>query len=260
MLVDGSSITEDQTARLRTLYSGADGEVLLRQVYVIVRGVPGWVNRLRDLGLPEEFIEKLERWDDERISRSKARPPEEYQRRVLADIVALKAEVENDSPGWARARRLEYLQDRLVEARGWLESMRSEAGRVILKLRNPGKASIVHFVSALLKLNEQDAIRQVRQLESKIKWLSASEPEGYGARLHQDHIDAARKYPMDRLTGAPFGSKIVCPFHGDTKPSMHVYANNVYCFVCQKSLDPIGWLVEREGIGFADAVRKLSHG
>lgn len=37
-------------------------------------------------------------------------------------------------------------------------------------------------------------------------------------------------------------SKILCPFHQDTNPSMHLYAENAYCFVCGKTAkyDEIG--------------------
>lgn len=54
--------------------------------------------------------------------------------------------------------------------------------------------------------------------------------------------------------------KAICPFHQDTKPSMHVYGGSRgwYCFTCHKGGDVIDFVAEYFGLGFQEAMQKIS--
>lgn len=51
-----------------------------------------------------------------------------------------------------------------------------------------------------------------------------------------------------------------CPWHDDHRPSLTVSpkTNRVYCFVCARGVDSIGWLQEQHGLTFSDAVINLA--
>ena len=51
-----------------------------------------------------------------------------------------------------------------------------------------------------------------------------------------------------------------CPWHDDHRPSLTVSpkTNRVYCFVCARGVDSIGWLQEQHGLSFSDAVINLA--
>ena len=51
-----------------------------------------------------------------------------------------------------------------------------------------------------------------------------------------------------------------CPWHDDRHPSLSVspQRNRVQCFVCQRGADPIGWIQDRQGLNFPEAVRELA--
>jgi DNA primase len=51
-----------------------------------------------------------------------------------------------------------------------------------------------------------------------------------------------------------------CPWHDDRRPSLSVSPtrNRVYCFVCGKGTDTIGWLQDRQGLSFQEAVLELA--
>jgi DNA primase len=51
-----------------------------------------------------------------------------------------------------------------------------------------------------------------------------------------------------------------CPWHDDRRPSLTVSPtrNRVHCFVCGKGTDAIGWLQERQGLSFQEAVLELA--
>ena len=50
---------------------------------------------------------------------------------------------------------------------------------------------------------------------------------------------------------------MLCPFHADTTPSLHVYPNNFHCFVCGAHGDHVDWLMIVEGKRRAEALRVL---
>ena len=61
-----------------------------------------------------------------------------------------------------------------------------------------------------------------------------------------------------RRRGAEFLT--LCPWHQDSNASLTVSprTNRVHCFVCNKGADPIGWLQDRQGLSFREAVEDLA--
>ena len=77
--------------------------------------------------------------------------------------------------------------------------------------------------------------------------------------ISEADIVRARDYPITQLiefNGAGM-AKAFC--HEDKQPSLSYWAkaNNCRCFVCGKSFDSIAVLVERDGMSFIEAVKKL---
>ncbi|MCP9815188.1 toprim domain-containing protein [Synechococcus sp. GreenBA-s] len=65
--------------------------------------------------------------------------------------------------------------------------------------------------------------------------------------------------PADlRKAGREFLAR--CPWHDDRRPSLTVSParNRVYCFVCGRGADAIGWLQDRQGLSFQEAVLELA--
>ncbi|MBV2351719.1 toprim domain-containing protein [Synechococcus sp. HK05] len=61
-----------------------------------------------------------------------------------------------------------------------------------------------------------------------------------------------------KKTGREFVTR--CPWHDDRHPSLSVSPtrNRVHCFVCGKGTDAIGWLQDRQGLSFQEAVLELA--
>ena len=59
---------------------------------------------------------------------------------------------------------------------------------------------------------------------------------------------------------APLLEVTLCPWHQDSNASLTVSprTNRVHCFVCNKGTDPIGWLQDRQGLSFTEAVHELA--
>lgn len=55
-------------------------------------------------------------------------------------------------------------------------------------------------------------------------------------------------------------TQLRCPFHGkDNKPSARFYkeTQTLYCWVCMKKWDLVGFIMERESLNFIEAIRFL---
>lgn len=51
--------------------------------------------------------------------------------------------------------------------------------------------------------------------------------------------------------------KILCPFHNDGHPSMHIYSDNFHCFTCGAHGDAISFVQKLYGIDFQEAISKI---
>ena len=72
-------------------------------------------------------------------------------------------------------------------------------------------------------------------------------------------IDKAKSVPFSRLLEFNKYGFTLCPFHGDTKPSMKWYKedNIVHCFGCGIHLDTIEYMRKRYDLSFKEAVKSL---
>lgn len=72
-------------------------------------------------------------------------------------------------------------------------------------------------------------------------------------------IESARRHPISNLISFNRASKALAWCHPDKTPSLHYYAqsNRVHCFVCNKSWDAIGVLMDKDNKTFEEAVRDL---
>lgn len=77
-------------------------------------------------------------------------------------------------------------------------------------------------------------------------------------RITPEMIENARAFPFSELVGFTRNAAR-CPFHGDKSPSFILLKDNrARCFgACSKTWDTIGFLMEKEGLTFPQAVRRL---
>lgn len=86
-------------------------------------------------------------------------------------------------------------------------------------------------------------------------------------RLHQRTIDQVRERAqiLDQFdqsslkkVGYEFAAK--CPWHDDKRPSLSISPQKNFCFchVCNRGVDAIGWVQDRQGLSFTEAVISLA--
>ena len=70
-------------------------------------------------------------------------------------------------------------------------------------------------------------------------------------------IARAKEFPMEQLIEVNKRGFSTCPFHSEKTPSFYVKNNFGYCFSCNKSVDTIQLLIDRDNMSFVEAVEKL---
>lgn len=92
---------------------------------------------------------------------------------------------------------------------------------------------------------------------SRINYLTGK-PNTSG-RITDEIISRAKSVPIASLIKVGRDHKALCPFHSDTKPSLHVYKDNhAYCFVCTKSASVIDIYMALHSCDFRTAVKALA--
>ena len=97
----------------------------------------------------------------------------------------------------------------------------------------------------------------------KLPQITAIEPtasaDGIAAAKTVDDSGAAdgefAHIPLADLIGKPLNrsGKILCPFHDDRSPSLHIYDDHFFCFSCRARGDHVDWLMMVEGKSRAEA-------
>lgn len=73
----------------------------------------------------------------------------------------------------------------------------------------------------------------------------------------EDMVARAKSVPPSALLKVNSAKKALCLWHSDTRASMQVYKDHVYCFVCEKHGDVIDVYREQNGCDFITAVKAL---
>jgi len=110
-------------------------------------------------------------------------------------------------------------------------------------------------LEAILERETLDGlIKIILKLQGEIISLRKS---GNTRGITEDEIRRAKEYPFTNLH--EFKNKMaLCPFHSDKHPSMHLFQDNhVYCFSCARGWDTIAFVMQRDGLSFVEAIKKL---
>ena len=100
----------------------------------------------------------------------------------------------------------------------------------------------------------QDDFDEIYYLFGKIK-----RTEVYTESITDEDIERAKEYPVENLIELDSRGKAIAWCHDDKNASMTLWngKNRVRCWACSKTYNPIDILVERDGLSFIEAVKRL---
>ena len=101
----------------------------------------------------------------------------------------------------------------------------------------------------------QDDYDEIYYLFGKIK-----RTEVYTENITDEDIERAKEHPIENLIELDSRGKAIAWCHDDKNASMTLWKgkNRVRCWACSKTYNPIDILVERDGLTFIEAVKRLS--
>jgi hypothetical protein len=112
-----------------------------------------------------------------------------------------------------------------------------------------------------IKERLDETLGKIRKSLKELYWRERINIRGSSGGITKSDIQRARDYDFRILLpdGSIRNNTYLCPFHNDTQPSMvYNYKRNVVrCYSCNKSWDTIQFVMDKEGLTFPQAVRKL---
>lgn len=101
----------------------------------------------------------------------------------------------------------------------------------------------------------EENIRRLTRLD--FAYAPKGEKTKNGDEIGPNEITRAKEHPIKDLVPVKMNT-MLCLWHNDRHPSMHVYKDNhAYCFVCNKRADAIDVAMALTNKSFVDAVRYL---
>lgn len=101
----------------------------------------------------------------------------------------------------------------------------------------------------------QATVKEIQKLQGETISLRHGDTRKQG--ISEDMIQRAREYPFKELIEIR-RNMAKCPFHQDKNPSFSIKNNFGYCFSCQWKGDTIAFVMQKDGLSFAQAVRQLT--
>ena len=178
---------------------------------------------------------------------------------LLDEIIALKYKFDSTGKKATSKRISELIQSYPHEwvrkcRRDYLDTI-SDDIRFELLIENLRLEKYTSERKELKILLVKDTIRELSNRLDKIEkeiYFTENPTED-----NTERVRMAKEVPFDNFLEFNKFGQAVCPFHGDTAPSMKLYPNNtVHCFSCHKSWDTIQFVRELYNLDFKGAIAK----
>jgi hypothetical protein len=169
----------------------------------------------------------------------------EIMPKVRDAISALKAEYPDD---FKRSARIGYLKGRMTDL----------VEKSFYLMADYERLTGVEDIDTRLFVGGQllGAVKTIGKLQDEVIHLRKP-PRKRKDDITDDDIRRAREYPFEELYEFKRGMAL-CPFHDDRNPSFSLHNNRATCFgSCGKTWDTISFVMEKEGLSFIDAVKRL---
>lgn len=127
-------------------------------------------------------------------------------------------------------------------------------GRYRLQYLEIDKRGANEITIGFLEAVQEKQKERIEELEKKISFLNYKKKNG---SITDIDIQKAKEVPLSTIITVPRSKKVLCYFHSDKVPSMHIYKTSYYCFSCGAHGDVISLVQKIYGLTFIEAIKKL---
>jgi hypothetical protein len=175
---------------------------------------------------------------------------DDFERKIMPKTrKAISEMIAEAEPEFVRTCRTEYLKE-------CMSHLFVDAFILMDRYEEAVRKDQAPFNRLWLGVKIWENVREIVKLQGQI--IALRHPGRKGA-ITDEIIQQAKEHPFTELLEFRHNTTS-CPFHGDKTPSMHFYEkdNRVHCFSCHRSFDTIGFVMERDGYSFIEAVKFLT--
>lgn len=97
---------------------------------------------------------------------------------------------------------------------------------------------------------------ELKDLRRKLSFCTPNKKQSPD-RISDQDIERAKLVPISAYIKVPASKKVLCLFHTDKVPSMHVYGTTYHCFSCGAHGSVIDIVMKLYGLKFIDAIKRL---
>jgi len=98
---------------------------------------------------------------------------------------------------------------------------------------------------------------ELKHLQMRVRMYTPRKDDEPEWRLTSNEIAQAKLVPISTFLKVPAHKKVLCLFHSDKQPSMHVYGTTYHCFTCSAHGTVVDIIMKTRNCSFASAVRFL---
>lgn len=107
-----------------------------------------------------------------------------------------------------------------------------------------------------LQTLEEKHQEELNKLKSHLSFLLPH--KGQTSSITADDIVRAKQFPINTFLKIPSNKKVICLFHNDKQPSMHIYGTTYHCFTCGAHGTTIDIIMRLKNMSFTQAVAFLA--
>lgn len=105
-----------------------------------------------------------------------------------------------------------------------------------------------------LEASQEERKKRIFTLERKLRFLTDKKIAG---EISDGDIERAKQTKISTIIKVSASKKVLCLFHTDKVPSMHIYETTYHCFSCGAHGSVIDIVMKLYGLKFIDAVKRL---
>ena len=169
-----------------------------------------------------------------------------YQKRLKE----LKEEIEQESPGWIKERRKEYLLPEMLKCLIFLATFQEW-------YQEATERNVDYLTKKVIQVfaKYEHWKKRLHKLFMEYKFTILRKPGNN--RITSDMIGRAKEYPIKNIIKVNKGGFALCAEHDDHRPSMDCRNNFCYCYVCGFNGGIIDLYMKLHNVDFTTAVEFL---
>ena len=162
----------------------------------------------------------------------------------------LKKEIEQESPGWTKERRKEYLLQEMLKCLIFLTP-------IYEWYEDATERNVDYLTKKVIQVFARYEYwkKKLHKFFMEYKFTMLREPGNN--KITSDMIERAKEYPIENIVKVNKKGFALCPEHDDHRPSMDCRNNFCYCYACGWTGSVLDLYMKLHNTDFATAVEFL---